>query len=630
MPPSPGKKRRETVKGAGGKLIRALPKLSPTALIIGLLACILVPLPTVLVDLALSGSLALAVLLLVASLRVRRSSEFLSFPTLLLFVTLFRLALNVSTTRLILGHADAGRVVDAFAEFVVRGDVVIGAVMFSIVTAVQYLVIARGSERVAEVGARFALDGLPGHQAAIDADLRAGVISAGEASRRRSSLAERSNFYGAMDGAIRFVKGDAIAGLVITGINLIGGLAIGMGRQGLEWQSSLELYGKLTIGDGLIAQIPALLVSLAAGILVSRVDREDGASGGGWLEPAMLLVPALLLAILAAIPGMPHVAFATVAVALVAVAIVLAVWRPGPEADLTPPQRISIRVDSDLVPDPRRHRRTLEMLRQRCEDALGVEVPPLELASAAGARREMEIRLGSRMLGRATLGEDVEHGLLLGGFRAIMASAESFVDLQDVDAWIERTRAKKPAVVRRALERARPEDVLHIVRGFLRERIPVPPMDALLGSLADGAIVGDGEEPDTWPERARRHLSDYWVNDLLDGLERLGRPRCVRPTPDLELELLDHQRLESGRARLQLSVAERESWIRRLLVVDGGSEREGEVRPTYLVVSSRARLAFAELLARHTPHVPVLAAEELPEAPRGMAVEACWVDLPGP
>jgi type III secretion protein V len=309
----------------GSTLIGALPGLAPTFLVVALLGCVLVPLPTPLVDLLLSISLAGAVLLLVASLGVRRSADFLGFPALLLLVTLYRLALNVSTTRLILSQADAGRVVDAFASIVVRDDLVVGGVMFAIISVIQYIVIARGAERVAEVAARFALDGLPGHQQAIEADLRAGLCSPAEAARRRAELVERSSFYGAMDGAIRFVKGDAIAGLAITAINLAGGVAIGMARMGLSLGEALELFGRLTIGDGLLAQIPALLVSLAAGVLVSRVD--DGSphrTGLRWLDPAMLLVPATLLLLLALVPGMPSLAFATTATALVTGALVLA------------------------------------------------------------------------------------------------------------------------------------------------------------------------------------------------------------------------------------------------------------------------------------------------------------------
>ncbi|MCA9636639.1 MAG: FHIPEP family type III secretion protein, partial [Myxococcales bacterium] len=184
------------------RLLGPLPRYLPALAVIAVLACMLVPLATPLVDLLLSLSLALAILLLVACLGVRRSADFLAFPSLLLLATLTRLALNVQTTRLILSEANAGQVIDAFARLVVRGEMIVGVVIFALITAVQYLVIARGAERVAEVAARFALDGLPGQQAAIDGDLRSGAISAGEAAKRRAALVERSRFYGAMDGAV--------------------------------------------------------------------------------------------------------------------------------------------------------------------------------------------------------------------------------------------------------------------------------------------------------------------------------------------------------------------------------------------------------------------------------------------
>src|SRR5690606_21977664 len=199
------------------------------------------------------------------------------------------------TTRLILSQADAGQVIDAFANLVVRGDLVVGAVMFAVITAIQYFVITRGAERVAELAARFALDGMPGQQQAIDADLRSGAISPREAQAQRAALSERSDFFGRMDGVMRWVKGDALVGLLVTGFNLIGGVAIGSGRGALGVGESLTLYGKLAIGDGLLAQLPALLIALAAALLVARVDRVREQQAETWLEPSMLLVPAVLL-----------------------------------------------------------------------------------------------------------------------------------------------------------------------------------------------------------------------------------------------------------------------------------------------------------------------------------------------
>ncbi|MCA9698510.1 MAG: FHIPEP family type III secretion protein, partial [Myxococcales bacterium] len=320
------------MRGSSAAWLRELRGLAPALLVVVLLLCLLLPLATVIVDLLLSLSLAAAVLVLVASLHVRRAEDFPGFPSLVLLLTLFRLVLNVSTTRLILTQADAGRVIDAFAALVVRGDLIVGAVMFAVITAIQYLVIARGAERVAEVTARFVLDGMPGQQAAIDADLRAGAIGPREAQERRAALVERSDFFGRMDGVMRWVKGEAIVGLLITATNLIGGLAVGSGRGGRSLGESLELYGKLAIGDGLLTQIPALLIALAAALLVARVDadRRAAATSPRWFEPKLLLIPALLLGLLAAVPGMPMLAFAGTATGLLAAALLLAGRRPRP------------------------------------------------------------------------------------------------------------------------------------------------------------------------------------------------------------------------------------------------------------------------------------------------------------
>ena len=222
--------------------------------------------------------------------------ELSTFPTLLLLTTLYRLALNVSSVRLILLQANAGRVIHAFGAFVVRGDYVVGFAVFLILTIVQYVVISRGAERVAEVAARFTLDAMPGKQLAIDADLRAGAIDANEARRRRDALSKEAALYGALDGAMRFVKGDAIAGLLILAISMIGGLVIGVMQRGMSLVEAARVYTLLTIGDGLVSQLPALLISTAAGLVVTRVASDED---GGTLGPDLarqLLRPRALVA----------------------------------------------------------------------------------------------------------------------------------------------------------------------------------------------------------------------------------------------------------------------------------------------------------------------------------------------
>jgi flagellar biosynthesis protein FlhA len=244
------------------------------AAIVGIVVMMVVPLPTALLDLLLVTNIALATLALLASMFTTRVLDFSIFPSYLLIATLFRLALNVSVTRLVLLHGYAGKVIESFGHFVVGGSVIVGLVIFLILIVIQFIVITNGAGRVAEVAARFTLDAMPGKQMAIDADLNAGLINDAEAKRRRREVAEEADFYGAMDGASKFVKGDAIAAIVIVAINLVGGFAVGILQQHLSFGAAIKTYSLLTVGDGLVAQIPALLISLSSGLIVTRAATE--------------------------------------------------------------------------------------------------------------------------------------------------------------------------------------------------------------------------------------------------------------------------------------------------------------------------------------------------------------------
>ena len=226
----------------------------------------IVTLPNWLLDVFLAINIGIAFAIMFGTMFVKEVLDFSFFPTILLFTTLFRIALNVSSTKLILGTGDPGNVVTTFGEFVGGGDLVIGIIIFIIIILIQFLVINKGSERVAEVTARFTLDAMPGKQMAIDADLNTGAITDEEAKRRREKIQEESNFFGSMDGAVKYVKGDAVAGLIITAINIIGGMVMGMTRQGMDLNGALDKYVILTIGDGLVSQIPSLLISLSTEI----------------------------------------------------------------------------------------------------------------------------------------------------------------------------------------------------------------------------------------------------------------------------------------------------------------------------------------------------------------------------
>ncbi len=285
---------------------------------IGILVVLILPVPRLLLDLLLALSITFSVLVLLTSLFITKPLEFSSFPAVLLIATMLRLALNLASTRLILangheGTAAAGRVIEAFGGFIMQGNFVIGLIVFAILVIVNFVVITKGSGRIAEVSARFSLDAMPGKQMAIDADLSAGLIDEQEARRRRRQLEEESSFYGAMDGAAKFVRGDAIAGLLITFINLIGGLIIGVGQMGVSFTEAAHSYTLLTVGDGLVSQIPALVVSTAAGLLVAKAgvnDRTDRALFGQLsAHPRALATTSGLLALLAVLPGLPLLPF---------------------------------------------------------------------------------------------------------------------------------------------------------------------------------------------------------------------------------------------------------------------------------------------------------------------------------
>ncbi|MCA0432946.1 MAG: flagellar biosynthesis protein FlhA [Proteobacteria bacterium] len=290
-----------------------------------ILAILFVPIPPILLDLGLACSISVAILILMVALWIERPLDFSAFPMVLLVTTMLRLALNVATTRLILSHGHegpsaAGNMVGGFANLVMGGDFVIGAVVFIILLTVNFIVISKGATRIAEVGARFTLDAIPGKQMAIDADLNSGLIDEAEARRRRAELEQESSFYGSMDGASKFVRGDAVAGLIITFVNSFGGVIIGVTRHGMDFGTAADAFIKLTVGDGLVTQIPALIVSLAAGLVVSKggnrgtADRAIISQLGGY--PRALVVAAAMLILMALLPGLPFLPFATLSALL--------------------------------------------------------------------------------------------------------------------------------------------------------------------------------------------------------------------------------------------------------------------------------------------------------------------------
>ncbi len=356
-------------------------------MVAALVTLLIVPLPTQLLDLLLAANLGLSAVVLASILGGARLVDLAVLPTLLVLTTLLRLALNVSTVRLILARGDAGRVIHAFGAVVVRGDYVIGFAIFLVLTIVQYIVIVRGAERVAEVAARFALDALPGAQLAIDADLRAGAIDPVTAEERRGKLGREAQLYGSLDGAMRFIKGDAIASLLIVAVALVGGLAVGVGERGMSFAQAARLYSLLSIGDALVSQLPALLLSTAAGLIVTRAAAIDAPVGQGLLklgQPDALAVTAGLVAILALAPGMPFWPFAAVAAGLGAAALA----RSRRTLDLTATSAttgpllkpvLELAFNPELASLKAGLRTALDARARRLADDLGLVIPAVQL-----------------------------------------------------------------------------------------------------------------------------------------------------------------------------------------------------------------------------------------------------------
>ena len=449
---------------------RPIADITLTLAVVATVAVMLIPLPTPALDLLLATNLGLAILIVMVAVYVPSGLGFTVFPTLLLLTTLYRLALNVSSTRLILAQADAGRVIDAFGHFVVMGSLVVGAVVFLVLTLIQFVVITKGAERVAEVGARFTLDAMPGKQLSIDAERRSGAISRSEAGRRRQRLETESQFYGAMDGAMKFVKGDAIAGLAITCLNFAAGTTVGVVRDSLPVGEALHTYGLLTIGDGLVSQVPALLISISAGLVVTRVATHPESSSLAsaianqvFANPKALLSAAAFLFLLALIPGLPALPFSMLGIGLTIVGWrLLRIERQQREARAAAASARPAPLTLELSPAVHRalHIKpaSFATIMQSVNDDLvqtrGVHLPRPEVQSSAHLPRN-SLRL--RILGvpgnvvSLPTGGDVLPALQTSLQMVAKERAAELLRVQDVQARLDDASSEEPALVRAAL-----------------------------------------------------------------------------------------------------------------------------------------------------------------------------------
>jgi type III secretion protein V len=545
-------------------------------LVVSVVAMMIVPLPTWLLDILLATNLSGAVAILLVVLYVPDALSIATFPTLLLLTTLYRLGLNVASSRLILLQANAGEVIRAFGSFVVRGNYVVGGVVFLILTVIQFVVIAKGGERVAEVGARFVLDAMPGKQMAIDAELRSGSIDGNEAKRRRRALARESQFYGSMDGAMKFVKGDVIASLVITVINILGGLAIGVLQRGMPVAGALKRYGLLTIGDGLVSQIPALVLSTAAGVLVTRTASEEPDTPLGqelarqiFGTPKALRAASVFVFALAVVPGLPAPPFLILAFGLLLAArsrekllddeerrarteppTAPKTQSKGPSfVPMVTPWTVEISADLEPLLDdadgPERTpglRTAMLALRERLFAELGVPLPPPRIrVSSRLAARTVTVSLfevpactvvwpDARSLEGGADPRRIEYGgvATIAGrvLDLLRVRASDFLGLSEVQKLLDELELIAPATVRNVVPKPVSLTLLvDVLRRLVEERVSVRDLRAILEALATAAAL----------EKDPLHLTEY----LRAQLRRPITYRLTKGQGHLDIHLLD-------------------------------------------------------------------------------------------
>ncbi|HEY5948121.1 MAG TPA: flagellar biosynthesis protein FlhA [Kofleriaceae bacterium] len=596
-------------------------ELAIAALVIAVVVMLIVPVPRPLLDGLLALNIGIAVALLMASLFTQSPLSFSSFPTLLVITTLFRVGLEVSTTRLILADADAGSVVHAFGSSVVASNLVVGLVVFAVITIVQLIVVSRGAERVAEVSARFALDAMPGKQMAIDAELRSGSIDAETARKRRADLERESSLYGAMDGAMRFVKGDAIAAIIIVVINLIGGLVIGVGSRGLSAGEAIRTYSLLSIGAGLVAQIPSLLVAVASGLLVTRVasagDRALGDDLGVQLtgSPRVLGGAAILLIGLALVPGLPIAPFILLGLLTAGGALLAARARPSTVtldevgADAVRGPRISLQLPHGWRGDVSELHGVLAAARADVSRRTGIPIPPFAIGRAELGEHEVALAIDGTPVSWLAL-DDVADRLA--------QLAPELIGIDRTAALVERAGVTAPVLVREVVPRLVSLPVLtEVLRQLAREQIPLDDMPAILEAIALAPAPQGGFTARDVPAlveqlrgQLRRQISARWA-----------------PRGQLAVYTVDAMIEEAVRSAIDRRDGGQVLALEPAIAQDIVAAVRGKLGsgPAVILTSGDVRRHLRTLLEPELPDVAILAAHEL--APGTAVTTAGRIDV---
>jgi len=551
--------------------------------VVAIVALMVLPLPLWLIDLLVAVNIASGLVLLLLALYIGSPLEFSVFPSVLLMTTLFRLSLSIATTRMILLHADAGHIIATFGKVVAGGNLVVGLVVFLIITVVQFIVIAKGAERVAEVAARFSLDAMPGKQLSIDSDLRSGLIDKDEAKRRRKALENESKLHGALDGAMKFVKGDAIAGIVIIVINLLGGLAVGVMMMDLPIGVAMQKYSILTIGEGMVAQIPALLGAMAAGLIVTRNSDEDDKHLGDSIrkqmtaKPRVLLVAAGICLLMAVVPGFPALVFIALALVAGSFGVILTpAWRDklrqvrnpavrGLVKHLDTPQQVTstalpqarpavallLRVPAPLFVSELARKLTsdLEEVLEEFQLNLGLNLPRIHLhgESDEGFAGQWELLAFEVPIAQGVLAREAPHAALVDPVRqALRRNAPLFLGVQDTTNLLTRASADIPDVVKELLRTLPLLRVAEVLRRLVSESVSIRNLRDILEALSEASQRD--KEVASLTEFARVALR----RQISHMVAPKGKMRAVMVQPQLEEMLRQAVRVSGGVAQLAL------------------------------------------------------------------------------
>lgn len=629
--------------------------------IVAIVALMVLPLPLWLVDLLVAVNIASGLVLLLLAVYIGGPLEFSVFPSVLLMTTLFRLSLSIATTRMILLHADGGHIIATFGKLVAGGNLVVGLVVFLIITVVQFIVIAKGAERVAEVAARFSLDAMPGKQLSIDSDLRSGLIDKDEARRRRRALEQESKLHGSLDGAMKFVKGDAIAGIVIIVINLLGGLAIGVLQQDMALAEAMRRYSILTIGEGMVAQIPALLGAMAAGLIVTRATDEDKDRHLGdamrrqlVAKPRVQLVAGAICLLLALVPGFPGLVFVALGLASVlAGALMVPAWREAAAAWLRtrlrghalaeavqqrrPPPQVAatalpqprpsvpllLRVGAPLMAEPGAVvlARELEAVLDDFQINLGLPLPRIGLHAVSGpeAATRWELLAWEVPLAEGTLPADAQAApapLLAEAVRqALRRHAPLFIGIQEATSLLTRASGDVPDVVKEVLRALPMQRVAEVLRRLVAEEVSIRNLRDILEALAE---AGQREKDvQALTEMARIALRRQLSYRVAPG----GVLRALLLAPDLEDTLRQSVRTQGGLSQLALEP----ETARR--IVEEVVSLVARHRPQALVCSVDVRWHLRKLIETECFETPVMSFHEL--MPTLRLEVAAHVPLPG-